>query len=51
MSENLTENFYPLFETLLSKGIYLSPNAYEIGFCSMAHDDAVISDLEKRLWS
>ncbi|MBT6325943.1 MAG: glutamate-1-semialdehyde 2,1-aminomutase [Bdellovibrionales bacterium] len=49
--DDLTECFYPLFETLLSKGIYLSPNAYEIGFCSMAHDDAVISELEKRLWS
>ncbi len=49
--ENLTEIFLPLFETLLSKGVYLSPNAYEIGFCSMAHDDSVILDLEKRLWN
>jgi len=48
---NLTEEFYGLFETLLAKGIYLSPNAYEVGFVSLAHDDQVINDLEKRLWS
>jgi glutamate-1-semialdehyde 2,1-aminomutase len=48
--ENLTQEFYVLFETLLNKGIYLSPNAYEVGFVSLAHNDQVITDLEKRLW-
>jgi len=47
----LNHDFIPLFETLLNKGIYLSPNAYEVGFLSLAHDDQVIADLEKKLWS
>ncbi|OUR97888.1 aspartate aminotransferase family protein [Halobacteriovorax marinus] len=48
---DITEKFNPLFEILLNKGIYLSPNAYEVGFGSLAHDDKLIADLEKRLWS
>jgi glutamate-1-semialdehyde 2,1-aminomutase len=48
---NLQERFHGLFEVLLNKGIYLSPNAYEIGFCSLAHDDKVIKDIEQRLWN
>lgn len=48
---NLTERFSPLFETLLNKGIYLSPNAYEIGFVSSAHDDKVQEELKQRLWN
>jgi glutamate-1-semialdehyde 2,1-aminomutase len=48
---NLQERFHGLFEVLLNKGIYLSPNAYEIGFCSLAHDDKVIQDIEQRLWN
>ncbi|MBT3583454.1 MAG: aminotransferase class III-fold pyridoxal phosphate-dependent enzyme, partial [Halobacteriovoraceae bacterium] len=47
---DLCEKFYPLFETLLNKGIYLSPNAFEIGFVSGAHDDSVCAELKKRLW-
>ncbi len=47
---NIGEDFVPLFELLLEKGIYLSPNAYEVGFGSLAHDDNVIKDLENRLW-
>lgn len=47
----LSEHFRPLFLTLLSKGIYLAPNAYEVGFVSLAHDETVIKDLEQRLWS
>lgn len=46
---HLTESFNPLFAELLNRGIYLSPNAYEIGFVSRAHDDQVINDLEERL--
>lgn len=49
--QNLTDRFYKLFETLLNKGIYLSPNAYEIGFGSIAHDEAIQDELKKRLWS
>lgn len=47
--ENLTENFNKLFEVLLDRGIYLAPNAYEVGFVSAAHNDEVIRDLEHRL--
>ena len=47
----ISEQFLPLFETLLAKGIYLAPNAFEVGFCSLAHDDKVLEDLKKRLWS
>tara|TARA_Y100001970_G_C14213871_1_gene848506 strand:+ start:1015 stop:2286 length:1272 start_codon:yes stop_codon:yes gene_type:complete len=49
--QNLAQEFLPLFETLLEKGIYLSPNAYEIGFVSLAHDSEVLKDLERRLYN
>ena len=49
--QNLAQEFLPLFETLLEKGIYLSPNAYEIGFVSLAHDSKVLKDLERRLYN
>lgn len=48
---NLLDRFFNLFETLLNKGIYLSPNGYEIGFGSMAHDEKVLEDLKHRLWN
>lgn len=48
---NIGERFKELFQTLLEKGIYLSPNAYEVGFVSLAHDEDIIKELEKRLWS
>lgn len=48
---NLGERFFSLFQILLEKGIYLSPNAYEVGFVSIAHNDEVIKDLKHRLWS
>ena len=47
--DNLVDRFYKLFEVLLNKGIYLSPNAYEVGFCSIAHDDKVLEDLKNKL--
>ncbi|MCO4753143.1 MAG: glutamate-1-semialdehyde 2,1-aminomutase [Bacteriovoracaceae bacterium] len=48
---NLLERFNELFKVCLEKGIYLSPNGYEIGFVSAAHDQAVQEELKKRLWS
>jgi len=51
MPDVLTSRFKKLFEVLLNKGIYLSPNAYEIGFGSLAHDEKTLIELEKRLWS
>lgn len=47
----LSERFAPMFEVLLEKGIYLAPNAWEVGFASLAHDDSTIAELERRLWS
>lgn len=49
-NKNIGEKFPELFDTLLKKGIYLSPNAYEVGFISLAHNEKVIAELEKRLW-
>jgi len=51
LPSKISEQFLPLFETLLEKGIYLAPNAYEVGFCSLSHDEKVLEDLKKRLWS
>lgn len=51
MPANLADRFYELFKTLLNKGIYLSPNAYEIGFGSIAHGEKVIEELKRRLWN
>jgi glutamate-1-semialdehyde 2,1-aminomutase len=48
---NIGDRFYTLYETLLNKGIYFSPNAYEVGFVSIAHNRDVIEDLKKRLWN
>ncbi len=48
---NLGEKFNKLSNLLIPKGIYLSPNAYEVGFVSQAHTDEVIEDFKKRLWS
>jgi len=50
LPENLNDLFKELFSTLVAKGIYLSPNAYEVGFVSLAHDENVIKDLEEKLW-
>ncbi len=47
----LSQNFQEMFEILLDKGIYLAPNAYEVGFISLAHDEKVAEDLERRLWN
>jgi len=48
---DLGENFYGLFEVLLEKGIYLAPNAYEVGFVSLAHDETIIAELKERLYA
>jgi glutamate-1-semialdehyde 2,1-aminomutase len=49
ITSNTPENFNDLFQVLLDKGIYLAPNAYEVGFVSLAHTDEVITELKKRL--
>lgn len=47
--QDLSTSFNKLFEILLARGVYLAPNAYEVGFVSMAHNETVILDLKKRL--
>ena len=46
---NMNERFYKLFETFMNKGIYLAPNAYEVGFVSLAHDEKVQEELKALL--
>lgn len=48
---NIDSRFKSLFEVLLNKGIYLSPNAYEVGFVSHSHNQKLIEELKNRLWS
>jgi glutamate-1-semialdehyde 2,1-aminomutase len=35
--------FNAFFHAMLDRGVYLAPSAYEAGFVSAAHDDAVIA--------
>lgn len=37
-----SENFKKLFLKCLDKGVYLAPNAYEVGFVSLAHTEAIL---------
>lgn len=48
---DLAPTFKELFEVLLNKGIYLAPNAYEVGFVSLAHNKEVQAELKARLYS
>lgn len=51
LPKNMNERFYELFKAMLNKGIYLAPNAYEVGFGSLVHDEKVVEDLKNRLWN
>lgn len=48
---DLAPRFKELFEIFLNKGIYLAPNAYEVGFVSAAHDASIQKEIKERLWS
>ena len=39
------ERFNRFFHAMLDRGVYLAPSAYEAGFVSMAHDEAVIEQV------
>lgn len=41
--------FAPFFRSALEKGIYLAPNAYEVGFLSLAHSDDILQKTTKIL--
>ncbi|MGH6623724.1 MAG: glutamate-1-semialdehyde 2,1-aminomutase [Burkholderiaceae bacterium] len=38
------ERFNRFFHGMLARGVYLAPSAFEAGFVSIAHDDAVIAE-------
>lgn len=48
---NLNARFYDLFKDLLARGIYLAPNAWEVGFGSLAHDERTLQEMKRRLWT
>ena len=35
---DLSDHFNPMFKDNTDRGIYLAPNAYEVGFTSNAHE-------------
>jgi glutamate-1-semialdehyde 2,1-aminomutase len=43
------QRFAPLFHSLLARGIYLAPSAFEVGFLSAAHSEADIDALAQAL--
>lgn len=47
----LSSGFVDFFQVLLDKCIYLAPNAWEVGFVSLAHDEQTLKELEQRLFS
>jgi glutamate-1-semialdehyde 2,1-aminomutase len=42
LPKDQSEGFKSLFLDLLDKNIYLAPNAYEVGFLSLAHTSEVL---------
>jgi glutamate-1-semialdehyde 2,1-aminomutase len=45
LPKDQSQGFKTLFLDLLEKGIYLAPNAYEVGFLSLAHSESVLSEV------
>jgi glutamate-1-semialdehyde 2,1-aminomutase len=43
------ERFAPFFRACLERGIYLAPNAYEVGFLSLAHDESLLLDCAAKI--
>jgi glutamate-1-semialdehyde 2,1-aminomutase len=43
------QRFAPLFHSLLARGIYLAPSAFEVGFLSAAHSEADVDALAQAL--
>jgi glutamate-1-semialdehyde 2,1-aminomutase len=42
-------HFKGLFLKALEKGVYLAPNAYEVGFVSLAHTDAILAEAAEKI--
>lgn len=45
----LSETFKKLFISALYEGVYFAPNAYEVGFLSLAHTDEILDEAIDRL--
>jgi glutamate-1-semialdehyde 2,1-aminomutase len=41
-SINSSGRYGPFFHAMLGRGVAFAPGAFEVAFCSLAHDDAVI---------
>jgi glutamate-1-semialdehyde 2,1-aminomutase len=39
------ETFKKFFHLMLDEGVYFAPSAYEAGFTSIAHDNAVLEEI------
>ena len=42
VTQSNIEQFKQFFHAMLNEGVYLAPSAYEAGFTSIAHDNAII---------
>jgi glutamate-1-semialdehyde 2,1-aminomutase len=40
----MAESYRRFFHALLKRGVYLAPSGYEVGFLSLAHDEAVLGE-------
>ncbi|MGZ3723686.1 MAG: glutamate-1-semialdehyde 2,1-aminomutase [Bdellovibrionales bacterium] len=49
LPSGMNETFGKLFHKLLTKGVYLAPSGYEVGFLSFAHTDEVLTDALTRI--
>ena len=45
----MAEHFAPFFRKALHNGVYLAPNAYEVGFLSLAHSEEILQTSIKTL--
>ncbi len=49
ISSEQAVNFKGLFLHSLEKGIYLAPNAYEVGFVSLAHTESLLQEAAEKI--
>ena len=45
VTQSNIEQFKQFFHAMLNAGVYLAPSAYEAGFTSIAHDNAIIDEI------
>ena len=51
LPSELDREFRRVFGTLLDRGVYWPPSPREVGFVSLAHDEAAAAELERRLFA